>query len=148
MSLPSDNINQGIHVLSPQPSYLESRYNLDICKMGKWNHRIEKYVSGHANLFQIELVCSYWSERFPFRNGNAANATADSIFIKGGTTLNIFPRKAATIDTAWTSISSAEDRQRWFKKQSESKGQELSDNLKIKEVEIDTPFRLMHLVPS
>lgn len=130
----------GIHVLGPQAKIPESRYKFDVCKIGKWNHRLEKYVGNMAENFGKNLNCKYLSKRFPFRD-----LESDTISINSGNTtdeLKIFPWKAATLSSMWSSISTLEDRNAWSNIQNNSEGQDITDSLKINEVEIDNSISI------
>ena len=103
---------------------------------------MERYVGNRLHSFGTELDCQYLSTRFPFRN-----FTTDTISINSGSTttdeMKIFPWKAATAATnsIWSSITTS-DRNTWRNIDSKSKAQDLTDSLKINEVEIDNSISL------
>ena len=126
-------------MLGPQANIVESWYSFDSCKMGRWNHRIERNVDFHLKKFGYEIDCNYLSKRFPFRN-----ATTNLISVDGGTDGDaknqpeISTSRATTMDTITLSTLTVEERNTWSNIQSKSKGQELTESLeRMNEVEID-----------
>eukprot|EP00536_Pseudo-nitzschia_multiseries_P015037 jgi/Psemu1/311656/fgenesh1_kg.810_\ len=101
--------------------------------MGNWNHRCEKYEGNRVQRFGSEIDCTYLSKRFPFRN-----MASDSISVNSGEEWKIFPWKASNISSIARWMSTAEQRKTWSELQTQSEGQEITDNWNgINDVEID-----------
>ena len=112
--------------------------------MGKWNHRLEKYVGNRVTTFGFTMDCNYLSRRFPFRDSRTDTISVDSGNTSSRDELKVFPWKAAAMSSMWSSISTLDDRHAWSKIHNDSKGQDLTDSLlkKINQVEIDNSISL------
>jgi len=121
----------GIHLLGPQSQIAKSRYNLEVCRMGNWNHRIERNVP--QPVIHNELDCDKLSKRFPFKpKFQEITRIKDEPYV-----VQLFPSKAAEMNTIVVPSPSVTEREEWFKKP-DSKGQELSDAIKnLNKMEID-----------
>lgn len=125
----------GLHLLGPQSKIVESRYNLEICKMAKWNHRIEKPLSdcGKPLGGMDTLDCTKLAKLFPFND-----QVNDVLEIEGNpNVIEVYPRRAAKMDTIVVRSPTIEERSAWFQEE-DSMGQALSSALEnLNEVEID-----------
>jgi hypothetical protein len=120
----------GIYVLGPQLGIVKKRYEVDVCKMAPWNHRLEK-ITLESNI-DLVLDCERLIKRFPFvkdldlSSGEITN---------GKNTQNLFPLYASSV-APLTSVS-VEQRSEWRERPA-SEGQELTQNLpNVDNVEVD-----------
>jgi len=121
----------GIYILGPPANISESRYNVDICKMGKYNHRVERGVKRNHKISTLD--CDQLSKIFPFRT-----SLKEVLYLSEGPYVaELYPWKAADMNTIVVPTPSIEERAKWFQ-MPDSVGQELSDSLQnLNEVEID-----------
>lgn len=121
----------GIHLLGPQSQIAKSRYDSEVCRMGGYNHRIERGV--RQPVIHNALDCDKLSKRFPFKT-----KSQDIVRIKDEPYfVQLFPSKATEMKTIVIPSPSIKEREKWFKKP-DSKGQALSDAIKhLNKMEID-----------
>jgi hypothetical protein len=121
----------GIYLLGPQSHIAESRYNLEVCKMGDWNHRIEHPIRPPPG--DGKLDCDKLSKRFPFKS----NIREMTRIKDEPSVVQLFPSRAAEMDTMVVVPPSVAKREAWFQKP-DSEGQNLTASFEnLNEMEID-----------
>lgn len=128
----------GVYVLGPRPLIAESRYNLEVCKLGIFNHRTDKYVRRYQTRFSRvdALDCKRMAKHFPF-----IDQMNEVIGIEGNpNSMEVYPRRAAEMDSNDIAAynTTTEERNGWFQEKQDSQGQMLTSALKnLNKVEID-----------
>ena len=103
--------------------------------MGTWNHRMEGGLKKwHSNAKKITtLDCDQLCKKFPFRS----NSEGIDTISRGPHVAELYPWKAATMDSVTIPKMSLRDRQKWYSMPDEM-GQQLTDaipNLNVVEVD-------------
>lgn len=130
----------GIYVLGPQIEIVETRYNLDICMMGQFNHRLERLTSDEEI---PALDCDQLSKIFPFRATWASSKEIISLS-NGPYIAELYPSKAAKMDTIVVPTQSIEERAKWFQ-MADSMGQQLTDSMEnLNQVEVDNSINPLY----